>query len=155
MGKLAPLHNLLSPVFFSAILLFTHFRDFPYIIRHVYDRLMHCISGHAVTPGVTLRLLARQPINTQYNIYTKNSTNIKHQLEHRSTIPSQVLQTQHKREREAPQSLKLSSLYYQLIITSLMKYFLITQPLVTDIISMNTCTCTCTCMHTCAMVCST
>ena len=48
MGKLAPLHNLLSPVFFSAILLFTNFRDFPYIIRHVYDRLMHCISGHVV-----------------------------------------------------------------------------------------------------------
>ena len=46
MGKLASLHNLLSPVFFSAILLFTNFRDFPYIIRHVYDRLMHCISGH-------------------------------------------------------------------------------------------------------------
>ena len=39
-GKLAPLHNLLPPLALSAILLFTHFRVLPYILRHVYDRLI-------------------------------------------------------------------------------------------------------------------
>ena len=72
---------------------------------------LSCYPGLAPTvmPGVTLRLLARQPTDTQYNIYTKNSTNTKHQLEHRSTVPSQVLQIQHKRERSPTESQTIQS----------------------------------------------
>ena len=85
--------------------------------------------GGTVTPGVICDCLLRQPIDTQYNIYTKSSTNNNHQLEHSSIVPSQVLQihthTHTQLKREKPHSLQLSN---QLSVTSLVKHFLVTSP---------------------------
>ena len=68
----------------------------------VYLEGERCRFIACVTPGVICDCLLRQPIDTQYNIYTKNSTNNSHQLEHSSNVPSKVLQIQHtQEEREA------------------------------------------------------